>query len=259
MSLLVDNPRSWREGIWILTRSESGHQGGFRDRQSWLRELRRMNALDASLVGPDPAQYDPYWSELEPIHRSFLERFLSGQPVGGRVLDAACGTGKYLPMVLSSGRSVAAVDHVEAYLGYIQARFPAVTTANHELQDLPYVDEFDGVMCVDAMEFIPPEDWPVVVGSFRSALHSEGRLYLTVELHHEEDVRAANEAARSLGFPVVAGEVYRGDPVPHYHFYPSMEQVYSWLAEAGFVIDESTEGPWHEDSWAYHHVLATRA
>lgn len=26
--------------------------------------------------------------------------------------------------------------------------------------------------------------------------------------------------------------------------------------EAGFVIEEEVEGPWHEEGYAYHHVLA---
>jgi hypothetical protein len=35
-----------------------------------------------------------------------------------------------------------------------------------------------------------------------------------------------------------------------------MEQVRSWLAAAGFTIQEDAEGPWHEEGYAYHHVLA---
>jgi hypothetical protein len=48
-------------------------------------------------------------------------------------------------------------------------------------------------------------------------------LYLTVELAREDDVRAANEEARASGLP---------------------------------VIEEDAEGPWHEEGYAYHHVLA---
>jgi len=39
-----------------------------------------------------------------------VERFLGMLPVDGRVLDAACGTGKCFPMVLTTGRSTFGVD-----------------------------------------------------------------------------------------------------------------------------------------------------
>ncbi len=71
-----------------------------------------------------------------------------------------------------------------------------VPTEKHDLQDLPYEDEFDGVMCLEAMEFVPPEDWPGVVERFRRALHPGGRLYLSVELAPADRVRALSEEAR---------------------------------------------------------------
>ena len=135
-------------------------------------------------------------------------------------------------------------------------KFPNAPTEKHDLQDLPYRDEFDGVMCVDAMEFVPPEDWPGILERFRRALRSVGWLYLTVELVPENEVRAANEEARRSGLPVVEGEVIWHDPDPYYHYYPTMQQVRAWVADAGFAIEEEVEGPWHEEGYAYHHVLA---
>jgi SAM-dependent methyltransferase len=88
------------------------------------------------------------------------------------VLDAACGTGKYFPMVLATGRSLLGVDHAGAALAIAAAKFSSVPTEKHALQELPYWEEFDGVMCVDAMEFVPPEDWPVVLEHFGRALRS---------------------------------------------------------------------------------------
>jgi hypothetical protein len=35
-----------------------------------------------------------------------------------------------------------------------------------------------------------------------------------------------------------------------------MGQVRSWVAGAGFTIDEEAGGLWHEEGYAYHHVLA---
>jgi cyclopropane fatty-acyl-phospholipid synthase-like methyltransferase len=159
-------------------------------------------------------------------------------------------------MVLDAGRSVLGVDHAGAYLANARAKFPTVPTEKHDLQDLPYRDEFDGVMCVDAMEFVPPEDWPRILERFRRALHPGGWLFLTVELHPEGQVRAANQKARKSGLPVVDGEVIWKQPDGYYHYYPTMDQVRAWVAGAGFAIEEEAEGPWQGKDYAYHHVLA---
>lgn len=223
------------------------------DREAWIRALRRVNEKQEHVLA---SEYDHYWGTIEPTHRQFVERFLAMLPPVGRVLDAACGTGKYFGMVQDSGRSLVGVDHTEAYLDDAGRKFPQVPTEKQDLQDLPYRDQFDGVMCIDAMEFIPPEDWPVVLGSFRRALRPGGWLYLTVELAREDRVRRANAEARKAGHPVVEGEVIWEEPDGYYHYYPAREQVRKWLTDAGFTIVEEAEGPWHEEGYAYQHVLA---
>lgn len=199
--------------------------------------------------------YDERWGAIEETHRSFVERFLASLPAGGSVLDAACGTGKYFGTVLGSGRSVLGVDHSAGHLARAREKFPEVPTERQELYELPYRGEFDGVMCVDALEMIPPEDYPAVLEGFRRALRPSGRLYLTVERVPDEQVRRGTEEARRSGLPVADGEVMWEDDL--YHHYPSMDRVWGWLADAGFVVDEDLEGPWdEEDDYAYHHVLA---
>jgi SAM-dependent methyltransferase len=223
------------------------------DRAAWIRNLRRVDERQEDAVADD---FDSRWGEIEDTHRAWVERFLQLLPPDGRVLDAACGTGKYFPMVLASGRRLLGVDHAGAYLAKAAAKFPQVPTDKHDLQDLSYQDEFDGVLCVDAMEFVPPEDWPVVLQRFGRAVRSGGWLYLTVELAREDQVRARNQAARRAGLPAVDGEVIWDEPDGYYHHYPSMQQVRAWLGDAGFVIEQDLEGPWHEEGYAYHHVLA---
>jgi hypothetical protein len=58
---------------------------------------------------------------------------------------------------------------------------------------------------------------------------------------------------------VVDGEVIWEEPDGYYHYYPAMEQVRAWLAEAAFVIVEEAEGPWHAEGYADHHLLARLA
>ena len=219
-------------------------------RAAWILNLRRLNETEEDALAP---VFDERWGEIQDTHRAFVERFLSMLPSDGRVLDAACGTGKYFAMVLDSGRSLLGVDHAGAYLAVAGTKFPQVPTEKHDLHDLPYREEFDGVMCIDAMEMVPPEDWPIVLQRFRQSLRPSGWLYLTVELHPEDEIRAMTDEARHRGFPVVDGEILWKES--GYHFYPPMERVRRWLGEAGLTIEDDTQGPW-DHGYAYHHVLA---
>jgi hypothetical protein len=80
-------------------------------RGAWLRNLRRVDEHQQDALAAD---FDARWCEIEPTHQAFMERFLSRLPPDGRVLDAACGPGKYFPMVLASGRRLLRVDHAGA-------------------------------------------------------------------------------------------------------------------------------------------------
>jgi SAM-dependent methyltransferase len=225
------------------------------DRSTWLYELRRENERQEDALDTD----DAYWQETDDAHLSWVDRFLSMLPSEASVLDAACGIGRYVGAVLASGRSVTAVDASAGHLQAVRTTFPGAVTEKHDLQDLPYRDRFDGVMCVDAMEFVPPEDWLRVLERFREALHPAGWLYLTIELVAPEQVRAANDAARAAGLPVIDGEAMWevSDESPgYYHYYPSLDQAREWIARAGFAIVDEREGPWVDGDYAYHHVLA---
>jgi SAM-dependent methyltransferase len=232
----------------------SGSETG--ERKAWLRSVREENRRQEDALS---SVFDERWGEIEDTHRSFVERFLSRLPPGGRVLDAACGTGKYFQMVLESGHSVLGVDYSGGHLARAKAKFPDVPTERLGLQGLPFRDEFDGVMSIDAVEMVPPEDWPVVLERFHRALRPGGLLYLTVERVPEDQVSELNEQARRSGLPVLDSEVMWTEPEGElYHHYPSLRQVRMWLAEAGYAIEEEAEGPWHQDGYAYHHVLARR-
>jgi hypothetical protein len=75
------------------------------DRLAWLKETRRR-AEERFDTRWAPV-YDSNWgSTIEPAHRDWFGRFLSRCAPGGLVLDAGCGTGKYWPLLLQSGRQV---------------------------------------------------------------------------------------------------------------------------------------------------------
>jgi SAM-dependent methyltransferase len=227
------------------------------NRLTWLKEKRRLNEeQEDAIYSPI---YDENWGAISPTHQRFFNRFLELCPPRGRLLDAACGTGKYWPLILASGRTVFGVDQSRGMLARAHEKYPDVPVEKVGLQELNYQEAFEGAVCIDALEMAPPEDWPLVLSSLHRALKPEGCLYFTVELAAEQDIARAFAKAREAGLPVVDGEWaeeggYHADWAQDgfYHYYPKIEQVSNWVREAGFRLIEEAAGD------EYHHFLAQK-
>lgn len=218
------------------------------DRQAWLAE--RRSAVVAVYDAEAPA-YDEheYPSDLQ---REWVTRVLRLVPPGGIVLDAPCGTGKYFPMIAAAGHQVAGVDQSAGMLAQARAREIAFQLEQVALQDLCYVHEFDAVITVDAMENIPPEDWPRVLAHLHRAVRPGGVMYLTVEEVEQAEIDQAFQSLSARGLPAVRGEIVEGD-VAGYHYYPGRERAVEWFEREGLVILD--EGFRRDDGWGYRHFL----
>lgn len=217
------------------------------DRSTWLAEKRRNCELRMNtLWAPD---YDTHWGHINPTHRRMIEQILALCPPGCTILDAACGTGKYWPLILESGRGVVGADQSSGMLAQARAKFPEVPTEKIGLQDIKLVATYPSIICVDAMENISPEDWPLILANLVRALTPAGHLYLTVELDSEDEIRAAYDAGKAMGLPVVEGEhAHEGG----YHYYPALSQVREWIAAAGLTALHDAEGD------GYYHMIAQK-
>jgi ubiquinone/menaquinone biosynthesis C-methylase UbiE len=219
------------------------------DRATWLREQRLKAEADYD------TRYSPtYDADAEPmtsVHRRFVRRVVRASPVGGTVLDAACGTGKYFGIVLGAGRKVVGVDQSTGMLDQAQAKFPAAELIRSSLQELDLEPDFDGVMCVDAMENVPPEEWPAVLANLHRMLKPDGLLYLTVEEHDQSDVDRAYADATARDLPVVPGEIlFHGTD---YHFVPTREHVAGWISGEGLSVIDEADSP--GEGYSYWHLL----
>ena len=218
------------------------------ERSTWLKEKRRIAEVRYDTL--HAASYDQNWGHINASHRSFLQRFLDLCPPAGTILDAACGTGKYWSLILESWRSVVGIDQSQQMLLQATSKFPHVRTEKMGLQEIDFSAAFDGIICMDAMEFIAPEDWPVILHNFRRALKENGHLYFTVELIDAGERAHAYSEGQKQGLPVVEGEyAHEG----FYHYYPALEQVRAWVSQASFSVIEEGEG---DD---YQHFLARKA
>jgi ubiquinone/menaquinone biosynthesis C-methylase UbiE len=221
------------------------------DRNTWLRKMRR----DCE------EQYDNRWAPLygekwglynNTTHQQFIRELLNLIPKNGTILDAACGAGRYLPLLLEEEHSVIGIDQSQGMLARAKAKFPQVQFEKMGLQEMAYQDIFNGAICMDAMENICPEDWPLVLGNFHRALKQHGYLYFTaetIENADEKEIEQAFKRAQKAGLPVVYGE-WPDEAVYHYH--PTNRQVKQWTQQAGFELLKEGNG---DD---YFHLLAMK-
>lgn len=218
------------------------------ERSAWLRERRRIHEerMDTIFAPIYDAEWGAY---INPTHQAMLERFLAACPVDALILDAACGTGKYWPLIVSTGRQVEGIDQSQQMLTIAQAKHPATPVRKIGLQELDDYQRYDGIICIDAMENVCPEDWPLALYNVQRALRPAGWLYLTVELEALDLLREAFQRGRRQGLPLVAGEVVQDGG---YHYYPPLTQMHAWLNQAQFSIIYTTEGD------GYYHVMAHR-
>jgi SAM-dependent methyltransferase len=183
-------------------------------------------------------RYDEHWSEISSTHRAFMQRLLALTASDALVVDVACGTGKYWEMVLATSRRVLGVDQSEGMLAVARRKYPQVETRVLDMQHLADQPDLDGaadaVLCVDALENVGPEDWPVVVSGLMKLLRPGAPAYLTVELPDQPLPEPLDPRA-------VSGELV-GEG---YHYYPNPERIRQWLNDAGFEILEEAEGDYY--------------
>ena len=219
------------------------------DRARWLAERRA--AVEEAYTAEGPT-YDDGYDPATPVHRRFVSQLIETVPPGGALLDAACGTAPYAGMVLAAGLGYVGADQSTGMLERAGTKWPEARFERVGLQELSFEASFDAVMCIDAMENVPPEEWPSVVSAFRRALKPGGHLYLTVEEVDRSGLDEAFANASAEWIPVVVGELVEGDTAG-YHFYPDREQVDGCLASVGLgTVDLADE--WL-DGYGYRHLL----
>jgi SAM-dependent methyltransferase len=222
------------------------------DRRDWLAERRRAVEDD---YDRDASTYDAGYDPVTAMHVRFVERVIASVAPAGLILDAPCGTGPYFGRILAAGRQVVGADQSRGMLAVAHGKYPDVRLEQVGLQELPFVDEFDAIVCIDAIEHVPPEDWPTVLGNLRRAVRAEGLVYLTIEAIDDAEHDVALAEAMRAGLPAVRGE-HVGPDTGGYHFYPDRRQVEIWLDQAGLeVTDEADEAL---DGYGYRHLLLRR-
>lgn len=218
------------------------------DRTAWLKERRREAEERYSTLWA-PLYWEKFGLYANETHQQFLQEFIKLLPQNSVVLDAASGAGRYLPFLLEEGYTIIATDQSDGMLARAKEKFPAVQFEKVGLQEISYQQLFDGAICMDAMEHVSPEDWPLVLSNFHRALKPQGYLYFTVEIIEKAELKSAFTRGQKLGWPVVYGELADEEV---YHYYPSLEQVREWIQQAGFALHQEGGGN------GYHHFIVRK-
>ena len=250
------------------------------DRTEWLKEMRRKAE---ALYDHGAPLYWVKWAiddRDNETQRAYLQKFLERIATPGEILSAACGAGRYDGILCEAGQHVLGIDQSAGMLARAREhfpleRFPQLHYEKMGLQEMNFQAEFDGAICMDSMEHICPEDYPGIMRAFYEALKPGGILYFTAEtletaVEDGENLEEAYAKAKAQGLPVVLGEVVDEmntaypeamnqpeipDEVAHnavYRFYPPLEQVRAWIAQAGLVIVEEGHGS------AAHHFIVSK-
>lgn len=102
---------------------------------------------------------------------------------GKKVLDAACGPGKYAEILLSRGASVTGFDLSPKMIELARERNKAQGDFFvHDLSmPLPMLEDgsFDVVLCALALHYL--EDWTLTIKEFCRVLKPEGQLIISIE------------------------------------------------------------------------------
>lgn len=256
------------------------------EREEWLKQIRdKVEALyDRFSVQASPETVDDAWKQGFEPHVRYLQTFLGRVAPYGILLSAGCGAGRYDGMLLEAGHTVMGIDLSAGMLAQARKRYPKIRYEKMALHEMNFQNEFDGAICIEALEHVFPEEWPVIVHGFREALKPGGMLYFTVDVLATDWLEEQYEKAKSRGLPVVFGEVAaevdaafekvmavenNGD-VPDeltdsatYHYYPGVEQIRKWLEQAKFVIEVEGTGTFtwgSDDTWTatYDHFVVRK-
>ncbi len=245
------------------------------ERAEWLK---RMRSRTEELYDHYSPLYWNVWGIREnQTHQEFLKKFLERVTPGGPILSAGCGAGRWDGLLVEAGHPVAGIDQSAGMLErarehFPQAQFPQLRYEKMGMQEIPFQAAFDGVICVEALEHVCPEEYAPILNGFSRALREGGWLYFNVDNSASAEVlQTAYQRAKEQGLPVVYGELVDrteeayeqvkdlvglppgdlGDTAV-YHYYPPLEQVRDWLVQAGMVIEAEGDGD------GYYHFLAKK-
>ncbi|MEV8313581.1 class I SAM-dependent methyltransferase [Streptomyces sp. NPDC059900] len=121
-------------------------------------------------------EYDRPYAEREDLQE--LHTLVDQLPITGDVLELACGTGQWTPLLAARARSVTAVDAAPAVLAIARRRtasFPAVQFVEANLFEWQPPRRYDTVFFAFWLSHVPPARWPAFWNTVAASLAPGGK------------------------------------------------------------------------------------
>jgi SAM-dependent methyltransferase len=122
------------------------------------------------------------------VHADMTEsqqRFLRHIPVGGRILDAGCGSGRDAKAFVTKGYEVIAFDG-SAEMVRLASEFTGLPIQHMTFDQMAWWEHFDGIWASASLLHVPRAELPNVAGKFQQALKQGAAWYLSFKHGTEE-------------------------------------------------------------------------
>lgn len=154
------------------------------------------------------------------FEKDWLDRFLSGLPPGGSILDLGCGSAEPMARyIIGQGFRVTGVDAAPSLIDLCTSRFSDQEWIVGDMRSLSLGRGFDGILAWDSFFHLRHEDQRRMFDIFRRHAQPSTVLMFTSGPFHGEAIGT-----------------YRGEPLYHASLDP--EEYRRLLAEHGFGVAE---------------------
>jgi SAM-dependent methyltransferase len=117
----------------------------------------------------------------DPQKNSYLEKFITRLPTGGRVLDLGCGPGTAAARMADAGLRVYAVDGSAAMVK-MAGRHTGVTAWQATFDDIKGTDIYDGIWANFCLLHASNEAMPRHLSALGNTLKSGGQFHIAMKL-----------------------------------------------------------------------------
>ena len=117
----------------------------------------------------------------------FYKPFLSLLPIGGKILDAGCGSGRDSLYFRNNGYTVTAFDNCKELVA-LASEVIGQQVLHLEFQELNFNDEFNGIWASASLLHIPKMQIDDILNKLSNALKAQGVLYASFKYGEGETI-----------------------------------------------------------------------
>lgn len=119
---------------------------------------------------------------------SIYERFLDHVAIGGRILDAGCGSGRDSKAFTKLGYVTVPMD-ASGELAALAEKYTGLSVIIKSFQEIDFFDEFDGIWACASLLHVPEAELAKVLNKLWNALRTNGVLYCSFKYGDGESVK----------------------------------------------------------------------